>query len=510
MKTWIAILLFVSVARGAEPLAPLPIPPPQTMVDLLKQVGINGTLVTVSGNTTKLVTTTGTLTTNQIAKWDANSNAIADTLLTDDGTTLAYTGTGGISTSGTTGKITMATGTAPSNPTAGNILLYGDSGTGDLTCLKSTGASCLPGSVGTSTQYASTYWATTSTLGGVTAPTVNGLYFLNYLISGSAASSPNATLSTSLPAGSAIGTADTGTPSITFGTNLITASRPVAVGADNSVAGTVALANSGASAHTTLGSAATTSNTILGPATVIPDGHLISCATSSTTCTLTDGGTGGASPLDVTAINENEDFISGATGNGTIGKLGWAFSSAQSSAYAAPTWPAIGVWEEITGGSASTYVDLYLSPMLTAWSANAGWELKWRFKLVQTTNTRFYVGILPPGNAARNSYGCWLRYDTNAGVGDAAFKVECGDGSNYTVGATSYTVDTNYHVIDIKSTVAGQIIFTFDANAPQTISTNVPAQTNIVPDSQCGSDVTATEVRCALDFFGIKISSLSR
>ena len=46
------------------------------------------------------------------------------------------------------GNITVATETAPANPSAGFIKLYGDSGTGNLTCLTSAGGNCLPGGGG--------------------------------------------------------------------------------------------------------------------------------------------------------------------------------------------------------------------------------------------------------------------------------------------------------------------------------------------------------------------------
>ena len=39
--------------------------------------------------------------------------------------------------------LTFANQAAPANPTAGNIVIYGDSGTGNLTCRNSAGASCL-------------------------------------------------------------------------------------------------------------------------------------------------------------------------------------------------------------------------------------------------------------------------------------------------------------------------------------------------------------------------------
>jgi hypothetical protein len=64
----------------------------------------------------------------------------------------------------------------------------------------------------------------------------------------------------------------------------------VGIGTDNSAAGTLNISNGSANAHTTFGSAATTSNTILGFATAPTTGHLVTCTTSGTTCTLTDGG----------------------------------------------------------------------------------------------------------------------------------------------------------------------------------------------------------------------------
>lgn len=60
------------------------------------------------------------------------------------------------------------------------------------------------------------------------------------------------------------------------------------LGTDNSVAGTLQLANGSANAHTIWASGATTSNTIKGPATVVANGHLLGCSTTGTVCTITD------------------------------------------------------------------------------------------------------------------------------------------------------------------------------------------------------------------------------
>ena len=62
------------------------------------------------------------------------------------------------------------------------------------------------------------------------------------------------------------------------------------LGSDNSGDGRLYTSNSAAAAHTVWGSAATTTNIILGFATAPVTGDLVSCATISITCTLTDSG----------------------------------------------------------------------------------------------------------------------------------------------------------------------------------------------------------------------------
>ncbi len=64
----------------------------------------------------------------------------------------------------------------------------------------------------------------------------------------------------------------------------------LSIGADNSSTGNISLANGSASGHTIWGSAATTTNTILGFPTAPATGHVVTCTVVSTTCTLTDGG----------------------------------------------------------------------------------------------------------------------------------------------------------------------------------------------------------------------------
>ena len=78
------------------------------------------------------------------------------------------------------------------------------------------------------------------------------------------------------------------------------------LGTDNSTAGTLQLANGSANAHTIWGSAATTSNTILGFATAPTTTDLLECVTASTTCTLTDTGV-----LTGALVTAGSNFTSG-------------------------------------------------------------------------------------------------------------------------------------------------------------------------------------------------------
>lgn len=139
---------------------------------------------------------------------------------------------------------------------------------------------------------------------------------------------------TVVPTFRAIVGADITTGTIT-GTQL---SPTIALGTDNSVAGTMTLSNSAAAAHTVYSSGATTTNTIAGFTVVPVTGDLVSCTSASTTCTLTDAGilatnivrkdvanTAGASmTLDMSGVNVASAFrvpnIAGATSatDGTI------------------------------------------------------------------------------------------------------------------------------------------------------------------------------------------------
>lgn len=76
----------------------------------------------------------------------------------------------------------------------------------------------------------------------------------------------------------------------TTGTCTLSLVAAQILGTDNSVAGSVQMANGSANAHTIWASGATTSNTIQGFATVPTTGHFIDCTVTSTMCLLHDSG----------------------------------------------------------------------------------------------------------------------------------------------------------------------------------------------------------------------------
>ena len=104
----------------------------------------------------------------------------------------------------------------------------------------------------------------------------------------------------------------------------------LSLGTDNSVAGMLTLANSAAAAHTIFTSSATTTNTIAGFATVPTNGRLISCVTSSTTCTLTDSSVVALNVVTAANSSSAAGNVSFSTGAGKVlsfdANLNWSTS----------------------------------------------------------------------------------------------------------------------------------------------------------------------------------------
>lgn len=104
-------------------------------------------------------------------------------------------------------------------------------------------------------------------------------------------------------------------------------------GTDNTTAGTLTLSNAAAAAHTIFGSAATTTNTIKGFATVPTTNHLVSCVVTTTTCVLTDSGSttgsfANTSLSNLSAVAINAALLPGTTNSIALGSSSFYWSNA--------------------------------------------------------------------------------------------------------------------------------------------------------------------------------------
>ena len=98
------------------------------------------------------------------------------------------------------------------------------------------------------------------------------------------------------------------------------------LGTDNSVAGTLQFASTAGTAHTIIGSAATTTNTVNFFATVPTTGHLIDCTVTTTTCLLHDSGVVTANVVTSASSLTSGALMAGAGSQGsqTIPDFSWA------------------------------------------------------------------------------------------------------------------------------------------------------------------------------------------
>jgi hypothetical protein len=174
---------------------------------------------------------------------------------------------------------------------AGSNITFTRSNSGLSIASSGGGSSAFPLTVsGTVTSGGIPYFSNTTTESSSALLANNGI-----VIGGGAGQPPNTTA----------GLTTDGTSKITLGT-------------DNSTAGSVQMANASAAAHTIWGSGATTTNTILGFTVAPTTGHMVTCTTSGTTCTLTDGGAPSGSGT-VTSIATTSPITGGTiTTTGTI------------------------------------------------------------------------------------------------------------------------------------------------------------------------------------------------
>lgn len=214
-----------------------------------------------------------------------------------------------------------------------------------------------------------------------------------------------------------------------------------------------------------------------------------------------------------------DDFMAGQpTVTFHVGDLGWSLGATGTGVGGgvAGSYPHVGIYQQSSGATASSIVTNSLNMQNATGSmgvlgTNTGWTMTYVFKLSQTTNTRMYIGTtdLNNGIGAAIANGFYLRYDTHTGIADSAFAVVTCATSVCTTGGTTYAVDTGWHRITFACNVSGQITFTFDANAPQTLTTNVPTVA-LEPIFTLGNDTTASASILQMDLFVFLANGVSR
>jgi hypothetical protein len=173
---------------------------------------------------------------------DAVVPSVTDTTLAGSGTVCVHTNnlgqllpTGGDCSTGGSSLFTSFQFGSNTAMTGSGIYFQLTYGTGLMSSYSGSGTSGSPFigtlNVASATQYGLEYG--TGSAGPpnvITPPATAGLYFNVYNPTTSAAVAPTAVLSTSLPAGSAIGSLDIGTPQMSFATDLVSFNQPISTG----------------------------------------------------------------------------------------------------------------------------------------------------------------------------------------------------------------------------------------------------------------------------------------
>ncbi len=175
----------------------------------------------------------------------------------------------------------------------------------------------------------------------------------------------------------------------------------------------------------------------------------------------------------------DEEFPHTGTTTTTVGTYGWQLRAVVGGtatvAYQAVTYPHLGVVRLsspaviLDGGSLGLDGN---AAALGDLSTNTNWDSTFIFKLVQTTTTRFRMGLVIGTPATVPSDGLYLRYDTFAGIADTTwmFCKNVASGGEVCQNSGS-AVDTNWHRLRIRSSVAGQVAFSLDGGAELCLTT---------------------------------------
>lgn len=243
------------------------------------------------------------------------------------------------------------------------------------------------------------------------------------------------------------------------------------------------------------------------PAPSIPDqtGHDGEFLTTNGTATSWGSTPGAIDPY--TTYNEFDDFMAGSTSSGQIGKMGWsALNGSRTNISSEAGHP--GLLQLSTGASSGTVASVELAAAANGNSIYASemFDITFIIRLNNNdANTTLRAGISANGSSATPAAAAYfekLDGDTNW------FRITR-NSSVQTRTDTTIGVSTSFVKLRVRRIDASTIGFTINANAEQTLTTNLPAGSGLAPFVQITNSAASAKT-VDLDFAQIIVTGISR
>lgn len=211
---------------------------------------------------------------------------------------------------------------------------------------------------------------------------------------------------------------------------------------------------------------------------------------------------------DEDEIVYKDEFGSGGITAGNIGQLAWA-NVAGTVTVPSSNAPNVGVIQLATTTALGGFVNISLANTTNAVFGNLGaqtnWELRFIFKVSSAVTQVFHLGLTNNNTLSTNNpIGIYLRLDTDAPNSDATWKFVCRDATSTTATSSGIAPDTNFHLLRIRSTTAGTILFSLDGGSETAIASNVLTVT-VGPFAMLETRAAATK-NLQLDLFSFNMS----
>lgn len=216
-----------------------------------------------------------------------------------------------------------------------------------------------------------------------------------------------------------------------------------------------------------------------------------------------------------------DDFNIGSDLNGDMGLLRWKTVSINGLAtfgLFAGIHPNVGYGNVSTNSDSADGGSIYLSgedtgsfvPFMANLDVNPGWDLIIIFRILQTTDIRFRVGLYgnPISVSPGAMSGMYLRYDTRVNENDTEFKFVTSTSAASKTVSSAGPVDTNFHKLRIRSVISGEIRFSFDDGIEVIHTTNL--SNSHVVCLQVITHANLTSRRADIDFFSFKMTGMGR